>query len=100
LTKKCQITRKKKECKYFKEKDKDCTEVDWSPWDIEDLNKFGEQHQFCPYYLSNERIADADILFMPYNYILDSEILVKYEINITNSILIFDEAHNLAQAAE
>jgi regulator of telomere elongation helicase 1 len=45
-------------------------------------------------------MADADILFMPYNYILDGEILKKYDINITNSILIFDEAHNLAQAAE
>jgi len=100
LTKKCQISRKKKECQYFKEDDKDCGEVDWSPWDIEELNKFGEEHKFCPYYLSNERIEGADIIFLPYNYILDNEILMKYDINITNSILIFDEAHNLAQAAE
>jgi regulator of telomere elongation helicase 1 len=102
LTKKCQITRKnkKKKCEYFKENNKNCAEVDWSPRDIEDLNKLGEQHKFCPYYMSSERIEDADIVFMPYNYILDCEILMKYDINITNSILIFDEAHNLAQAAE
>jgi regulator of telomere elongation helicase 1 len=50
--------------------------------------------------LSNERIEEADIIFLPYNYILDGEILMKYDINITNSILIFDEAHNLAKAAE
>ena len=50
--------------------------------------------------MSNERIGDADIIFLPYNYILDSEILKIYDINITDSILIFDEAHNLARAAE
>jgi Rad3-related DNA helicase len=37
---------------------------------------------------------------MPYNYLIDEKIQENFEIEYANSILIFDEAHNVASAAE
>lgn len=54
--------------------------------DIEDLAKFGRDNRFtsytvnipyfraCAYYLSREVKSDAEILFMPYNYLLDVKV--------------------------
>lgn len=39
--------------------------------DIEDLVSLGNKHKFCPYYMSKELKDHADIVFMPYNYLLD-----------------------------
>lgn len=37
---------------------------------------------------------------MPYNYVIDEQIRSSFKINWNNSILIFDEAHNITQATE
>jgi regulator of telomere elongation helicase 1 len=37
---------------------------------------------------------------MPYNYLIDEKIRENYEIEWNNSIIIFDEAHNVTQATE
>ncbi len=42
-----------------------------------------------------DRAAGADIVFMPYNYMLDSTIRDNFCINLERSIIIFDEAHNI-----
>ncbi|VDM30805.1 unnamed protein product [Hydatigera taeniaeformis] len=68
--------------------------------DIEDLAKFGRENRACAYYLSREMKSDAEILFMPYNYLLDVKIRTLYGIEITNAVVIFDEAHNIAQVCE
>lgn len=31
----------------------------------------GKKRSFCPYYMTKELKRDADIIFMPYNYLLD-----------------------------
>ncbi len=31
----------------------------------------GKKHNFCPYYMSRELYRTADVIFMPYNYLLD-----------------------------
>ena len=36
---------------------------------------------------------------MPYNYLLDAYLLPSYQEMLTDSIIIFDEAHNVAEAA-
>ena len=45
--------------------------LDWGPLDIEDINKAGKTNLFCPYFQQMDRVEDADIVFMPYNYMLD-----------------------------
>lgn len=41
----------------------------------------------------------ADLIFMPYNYILDVGLFSRYSDIIKDSILIFDESHNVGEAA-
>ncbi|CAH9066220.1 unnamed protein product [Cuscuta epithymum] len=65
------------------------------PIDIEDLVNIGRRNGTCPYYLSRELHMDVDILFAPYNYLIDRENRRSLGIEWSNSILIFDEAHNL-----
>jgi regulator of telomere elongation helicase 1 len=43
-----------------------------------------------------DRAAFADVIFMPYNYLINNKIRGNFEINFENSIIIFDEAHNIA----
>ena len=62
--------------------------------DIEDLHLIGVDQNFCPYYYSIDSCRDADIIFMPYNYLVDPSIRPP-TVNINNSIVIFDEAHNI-----
>ena len=37
---------------------------------------------------------------MPYNYLIDEKIRENYEISYANSVIIIDEAHNIAPATE
>jgi len=41
--------------------------------DIEELHKLGKKHNFCPFYMSRELYQSADVIFMPYNYLLGIE---------------------------
>lgn len=68
--------------------------------DIEDLVKKGTNDQVCPYYYSREKASEtADIIFMPYNYVLEKTIRDTLNIDWIGSIVIFDEAHNLEKVA-
>ncbi|KAL8230357.1 hypothetical protein R6Q57_000135 [Mikania cordata] len=65
------------------------------PIDIEDLVNIGKNNGPCPYYMSRELHKVVDILFAPYNYLIDPGNRKSLAIKWENSILIFDEAHNL-----
>uniref|UniRef100_A0A6G1SHA2 DNA 5'-3' helicase n=1 Tax=Aceria tosichella TaxID=561515 RepID=A0A6G1SHA2_9ACAR len=64
-------------------------------FDIEDAVEFGKQFCICPYYGMRALQDEADITFCPYNYILDPNIRSAMQINLRNSIIILDEAHNI-----
>lgn len=53
------------------ERKKDDPELYKEAYDIEDLVALGKKRAFCPYYMTKELKRDADIIFMPYNYLLD-----------------------------
>ncbi|KAJ8773449.1 hypothetical protein K2173_004279 [Erythroxylum novogranatense] len=65
------------------------------PIDIEDLVTVGKKFGPCPYYVARELHKVADILFAPYNYVIDRAYRKSLTIDWNSSILIFDEAHNL-----
>ncbi|XP_015933676.1 regulator of telomere elongation helicase 1 homolog [Arachis duranensis] len=65
------------------------------PVDIEDLVNIGKSFGPCPYYLSKELHKSVDIVFAPYNYLIDHAYRKSLQLSWSNSILIFDEAHNL-----
>lgn len=65
--------------------------------DIEDLAEFGQQEGACPYFLARKVVDsdEADVIFMPYNYLLDVSARGSLAMDWTNDVLIVDEAHNL-----
>ena len=68
-------------------------------WDLEDLVKIGRRVRGCPYYASREVLPAADIVFCPYNYLIDPMIREQMGANVKNAIVILDEAHNIEDAA-
>ncbi|KAG5473918.1 hypothetical protein LSCM1_04554 [Leishmania martiniquensis] len=63
--------------------------------DMEDLMREGSRSGFCPYFHERDAAMDADIVLMPYNYILDPSLQQQLPFELANCILIVDEAHNL-----
>lgn len=49
--------------------------------------------QICPFYATKDLATDADIVFMPYNYVVQE--LGSTPDLVRNTILILDEAHNV-----
>ncbi|KAK4765396.1 hypothetical protein SAY86_026486 [Trapa natans] len=65
------------------------------PIDIEDLVNIGRKSGSCPYYISRELHKSVDIIFAPYNYLIDNANRKSLTVDWKNTVLIFDEAHNL-----
>ena len=64
--------------------------------DVEDLVQQGRAGGPCPYYLTREMAAGADLILMPYNYLVDARTRFGLKsIQWRGSVLIFDEAHNV-----
>nr|XP_049581619.1 Fanconi anemia group J protein isoform X5 [Syngnathus scovelli] len=68
-------------------------------WDIEDLVSLGKRLHSCSYYAARELMKGSDIIFCPYNYLLDPLIRENMEINLAGHILVLDEAHNIEDCA-
>jgi regulator of telomere elongation helicase 1 len=67
--------------------------------DIEDLVRAGKKQRLCPYFYTRDISQGCNIVFMPYNYLLDSSIRKTLKVSWENAIVIFDEAHNLERVA-
>ena len=97
----CSDLRQSKKCQYHFNYEYKSSSLTWDPLDIEDLHKAGIKHTFCPYYAMKRRLKEADVVFMPYNYVIDHHIRKKLSpSNFEDSIIIFDEAHNVSKVAE
>ena len=72
--------------------------ANWSSYDgktADEMKKIGKKRKFCPYTFEKDKCQYADIIFLPYNYIFDFKIFRATALNLKNSIIIVDEAHNL-----
>ena len=65
--------------------------------DIEDLVKIGKNGGACPFFVSKELQKDAELVILPYNYLVDPKIRkgLDKDFDWSKCTLIFDEAHNL-----
>lgn len=99
----CQLKVKSRTCYFYnnvESKKEDRSVKGDEILDIEDLVSVGKKLKCCPYYLSKELKQDADIIFMPYNYILDSKSRRANGVDLMNNIVILDEAHNVEKMCE
>ncbi len=95
----CKSLVSKRACKWYNNTEKYVNgreeDVNNSVLDIEDLIKIGDHKTVCPYYLSRSLTSKADLIFLPYNYLIDAKTRTGLGINWENSVVIFDEAHNI-----
>jgi len=68
-------------------------------WDLEDLVKVGKKVRACPYYATRELKNRSDIVFCPYNYLVEPLIRKSMEIYLKGNVVILDEAHNIEDSA-
>ncbi|KAH7885110.1 helicase C-terminal domain-containing protein [Phlebopus sp. FC_14] len=66
-----------------------------TPKDIEDLAAAGHHARTCPYYASRRAISQAELVTLPYNLLLQKTAREALGIDLTNQVVIIDEAHNL-----
>ncbi|KAI8893457.1 hypothetical protein BC833DRAFT_608282 [Globomyces pollinis-pini] len=96
-TSQCKSLVKKNQCEYYIGSESLAAQRDMKEniRDIEELIVFGESKKACPFYLTRNAQEDADIIFLPYNYLIDSKARKAQNINTDNAIIIFDEGHNV-----
>jgi len=56
--------------------------------------------QICPFFKTRSIIPDAEIVFVPYNYLIDPMARRSIGISLENAVLIFDEAHNVVRVVK
>ena len=66
--------------------------------DIEDFVAIAQQRELCPFYYARELQHSAEVLFVPYNYLIDPNARRALNIDLASDVLIFDEAHNIEKA--
>ncbi|XP_065934696.1 Fanconi anemia group J protein homolog isoform X1 [Magallana gigas] len=64
-------------------------------WDIEDFVGLSKNIKVCPYFATRGLRSGADIVFCPYNYLIDPVIRKSMEISLKDQVVILDEAHNM-----
>lgn len=69
-----------------------------SAMDIEDLAKLGKRKHVCPYYAARQALPKADVILAPYASLLVEDTRDSLGLDVTDSIIIIDEAHNLSDA--
>ncbi|NXW43810.1 RTEL1 helicase, partial [Nyctiprogne leucopyga] len=98
----CRMKVMARACHFYNNVEEKSTEkqLTESIMDIEDLVKNGNKHRACPYYLSRSLKQQADIIFMPYNYLLDSKSRRAHNLDLKGTVVILDEAHNVEKLCE
>ena len=65
--------------------------------DVEDLVPLGESLGVCPYYSAKDSLLGAEIVTLPYQYLLLDSAREYLNLDLKNSIVVIDEAHNLIE---
>ncbi|CDW83661.1 regulator of telomere elongation helicase 1 homolog [Stylonychia lemnae] len=87
-------------CSYYeKAKDKNTYKV-FENLTISELANKGQDIKFCPFFSQKVFIHEADIILIPYNYLVMPQILGSKGIELENSIIIIDEGHNIGKSVE
>lgn len=63
--------------------------------DIEDLALLGRNTGICPYYAIRSGLKVPEIISLPYQLLLQESTRNILQLDISNSVIIIDEAHNL-----
>jgi len=88
-------TRQYPPCVYFEHSDEVTNYLLANVVDIEEAERHGRRCQACPYYGTMKAVEYADVILAPYQYLLNVAILKQLSIVDEQTVIIFDEAHNV-----
>ncbi|KDN45742.1 DNA repair helicase [Tilletiaria anomala UBC 951] len=63
--------------------------------DIEDLTELGRSLNTCPYFASRLAAKQAQLVTLPYNLLLHADSRLAAGVDVTDNVILIDEAHNL-----
>jgi chromosome transmission fidelity protein 1 len=66
--------------------------------DIEEIVREGIRAVTCPYFSLRDALPNADLVIMPYQSLLNQETRRQIGVDIENTVVVFDEAHNVFEA--
>lgn len=92
-------TAAEKKCPYMKGKQVNLLKEDIlsSVQDIEDIVGRGRSLGACPYYASRLAIPESEMIVLPYNNLLHNETRQACSLDLRESVVIVDEAHNILE---
>ncbi|CAB9497069.1 helicase CHL1 [Seminavis robusta] len=68
-----------------------------TPTDIEDAARMGKASHTCAYYASRKALAAAEVVVLPYSMLLSRSTRQSVGLDLHESLVIVDEAHNLPE---
>ncbi|KAJ4436082.1 hypothetical protein ANN_18709 [Periplaneta americana] len=72
------------------------TQLEPGVYSLDDLKEYGQERNWCPYFLARYTILHANIVVYSYHYLLDPKIADVVSKELTkSSVVVFDEAHNI-----
>ena len=98
-TNKCEELVRNDNCQFYKNFSKNKILKSDDIFNIEEIVKRGNKKKICSFYHAKQN-TDTDIIFLPYNYCFNYDYRNSHKELFKNSILIFDEAHNIQSVAE
>lgn len=96
----CQRMRGDNKCPPFVGLRKHGSKVSVNRLDIEEIVSTCKAANVCPFYKCREEAKEAELLFIPYDYIIGKEARESIQVSLRNSVLIFDEGHNIERSCE
>ncbi|MBU2634294.1 MAG: DEAD/DEAH box helicase family protein, partial [Nanoarchaeota archaeon] len=102
----CKDVREKQTCEFYMNLKKEKTRLklflkELNILNVEDLISKSKKERFCPFEVSCELAKKSNVIIADYYHILSPKIrdnlLKRINKNLSSSIIIFDEAHNLPQ---
>ncbi len=94
----CRVLREAKECSYK-------IEIESLPnlppvMSIGRLQIEGETRKVCPYFLARKVAEDCTVIVAPYQYVFNEHIRSMVKLDLSEKVLVFDEAHNADQVGQ
>ena len=96
----CKRARDEDRCPFYSGLRKFGGKVSTSLLDIEEIVNVCQEKRICPFYKSREEAREAELLMIPYDYLISPQTRGSLQVSLKNSILIFDEGHNIEKSCE
>lgn len=95
----CRLLLSENACRYYHKSEQLAKHMEHQVWDIEDIIEHGREIKACPYFAARELSKRSDVVFTPYNYLLDPNIRKAIDIDLKGSVIVIDEGHNIEDAS-